>query len=402
MDLARSEIEALASKMIDGSITASEQKRLDAWLDQQMTKNIVELDTTFANSAEQLRDRMLGHILERTNAQSLRRTRSRLIGWFPYVAAAMLIAAMIGVWMFAVDSRWATKIDTAISLLDSTDIPPGASRATLTLADGRTINLSETHTGIVVGDGIAYLDGSSVFSEQENEGVSDRAHGIANVGKTSSPTHLLTNSLQLTTPKGGTYQITLPDGTHVWLNSASTLTYPVRFADDERVVELKGEAYFDVAGSPSLPFRVISKGQTVEVLGTQFNITAYEDEHDVKTTLVEGTVRVVPGTGHRSPITLSPGQQSSLVGGKITIGDIDTGPYVAWKSGMFHFKQTSFGEMMRQIERWYDVDVEYSGRIPQETFSGRMNRNVSLMTVLDLLKVSEIHYRITGKKLIIE
>jgi len=395
MDLARSEIEALASKMIDGSITASEQKRLNAWLDQQMIKNVVELDTAFANNAEQLRDRMLRHILERANAERPHRARSRSIGWLPYAAAAMLLAAMIGIWMFVVDSRWGTKIDTAISLLDSTDIPPGASRATLTLADGRTINLSETHTGIVVGDGIAYLDGSSVLSPEvgKSERPEDSASGTENGN---------TQYAILATPKGGTYQITLPDGTHVWLNSASTLTYPVQFADDERVVELKGEAYFDVASSPALPFRVISKGQTVEVLGTQFNVTAYEDEHDVKTTLVEGTVRVVPGTGHRSPVTLSPGQQSSLVGGKITIGDIDTSPYVAWKSGMFHFKQTPFGEMIRQIERWYDVDVEYSGRIPQETFSGRMSRNVSLMTVLDLLKVSEIHYRITGKKLIIE
>src|SRR5690606_31257588 len=142
----------------------------------------------------------------------------------------------------------------------------------------------------VVGDEIAYLDGSSVFGKQEY-----------------TPTH----SLVLTTPKGGTYQITLADGTRVWLNSASTLKYPSRFADDERVVELKGEAYFDVAKSSTRPFRVISKEQTVEVLGTQFNVTAYEDEHDVKTTLVEGAVRVVPGNAQQSPIMLSPGQQSS-------------------------------------------------------------------------------------------
>ena len=385
MDLARSEIEVLASKMIDGSITASEQERLNVWLDQQMTKNVVELDTTFADNAEQLKDRMLRHILERANAASPHRASVRMIRWLPYVAAAMLMVAMIGIGVLSVDNKRVAKIDT-IPLLDSMDIPPGGSRAVLTLADGRTVNLSETHVGIVVGDEIAYLDGSSVFGKQESKGRSEQD----------------TRSLVLTTPKGGTYQVTLPDGTRVWLNSASTLKYPSRFADNERVVELKGEAYFEVAGSPTLPFRVISKGQTVEVLGTQFNVTAYEDEHDVKTTLVEGAVRVMPGTGHRSPVTLSPGQQSSLVDGKITIGDIDTSPYVAWKSGMFHFKQTPFREMMRQIERWYDVDVEYGSSIPQETFSGRMSRNVSLLTVLDLLKVSEIHYQIKGKKLIIE
>lgn len=381
MDLPRSEIEALASKMIDGSITASEQKRLDAWLDQQMAKNVVELDAAFANSAEQLRDRMLQRILERADAKGPHRPRLGMMRWVPYVAAAMLVAAIIGIWALeAVDDKQVAMTD-AVSLLDSMDIPPGGSRAVLTLADGQTVNLSETHVGIVVGDEIAYLDGSSVFGKQKH-----------------TPTH----SLVLTTPKGGTYQITLADGTRVWLNAASTLKYPSQFADDERVVELKGEAYFDVAKSPTRPFRVISKDQTVEVLGTQFNVTAYEDEHDVKTTLVEGAVRVVPGSAQQSPIMLSPGQQSSLADEKITIDDIDTSPYVAWKLDMFYFKQTPFVEMMRQIERWYDVEVEYSGRIPQETFSGRMSRNVSLMTVLDLLKVSEIHYQIKGEKLIIE
>lgn len=381
MNFSRSEIEALASKMMDGSITASELERLNAWLNQQMAKDMVEVDTDFALNAEQLKDRMLRRIVERANADSTHHHRRR-IRWVPYVAAAaVLVVAIIGTWIFVTDDGKVLKVDSS-ALLDNTDIPPGGSRATLTLTDGRTVNLSEMHTGIIVGEGIAYLDGSKVIDNErsENENASN----------------------SITTPKGGTYQITLPDGTHVWLNSASTLTYPLRFADDERVVELKGEAYFDVAGFPTLPFKVISERQTVEVLGTQFNIKTYEDEQDVKTTLVKGAVRVVPKTGHRSSFTLSPGQQSNLAGGKITVDNVDTSSYIAWKSGMFHFKQTPFGEMMRQIERWYDVDVEYSSRIPQETFSGRMSRNVSLMTVLDLLKVSGIRYRIRGKKLIIE
>lgn len=391
MDLPRSEIEALASKMIDGSITAAEQERLNAWLDQQMVSNIVELDTTFADDAEQLRSRMLRHILEQVGAESPRHISRRMMHWIPYAVAAVLVAAIIGTWMIVVDGGRPTKVDVA-SLLDSTDIPPGGNRATLTLADGRTVNLSELHTGIIVGDEIAYLDGTEVLEL----GIGAKGQGQDN------PAGPATADLQLTTPKGGAYQITLPDGTHVWLNSASTLTYPSRFADDERVVELKGEAYFEVSRSRTVPFRVMTKGQLVEVLGTQFNVTAYDDEQDVKTTLVSGAVRVVLDTDHQSSITLSPGQQSSMVSGKITVNSVDVGPYVAWKSGMFHFKQTPFAEMMRQIERWYDVDVRYHGRIPNETFSGRMSRHVSLMTVLDLLKVSEIQYRIEGKKLIIE
>src|SRR5690606_11646560 len=158
-------------------------------------------------------------------------------------------------------------------------------RATLTLADGRVVNLSQSQSGIIVGDGITYLDGSTVFGQ----GAGSTEQGTRHKGVT-------TDNLQLTTPKGGTYQITLADGTKVWLNSASTLRYPSRFDGDERIVEMEGEAYFEVAPFSSKsprPFLVKTENQTLKVLGTHFNVSAYADEEETKTTLVEGAVQIV-------------------------------------------------------------------------------------------------------------
>ncbi|PPL00551.1 FecR family protein [Parapedobacter indicus] len=396
----------LIAQSLRQALSSEEQAALNAWLDER-PENRAFFDTL--EDTENLRQKLqVFHEVDRkrlweiTQAKmadrgmvkdpSIRKLRFLL----PYAAAVILIA-LIGTWVYSLVGDQQTMESDRASLLSHADIPPGGSRATLTLADGQTIDLSEAQTGIIVGDGITYLDGNSVLGDQVNEGT--REH-----------------SLMLTTPKGGTYQVTLPDGTKVWLNAASTLKYPSRFAGNERVVELNGEAYFDVtpvrkaansqirksANSQRIPFKVVSNGQTVEVLGTQFNIEAYGGDSEIKTTLVKGAVRIVPETASQPAVTLSPGQQSRLAGESIVVNDVDIEPYVAWKLNMFHFKHTPFAEMMHQIERWYDVDVVYNSQIPQETFSGRMKRNVSLLGVLKLLKASEIKFRIEGRQLIID
>src|SRR5690606_27967693 len=197
-------------------------------------------------------------------------------------------------------------------------------RATLTLADGRTIDLSEAQTGIVVGEDVMYNDGSEVM-EHRQDNLSGTQKGS-----------LKTNYFVLSTPKGGTYQVTLPDGSKVWLNAGSTLKYPSRFSDGERIVEMTGEAYFSVIRDEERPFRVTSNGQQVEVLGTEFNVTAYPDDRETKTTLVEGSVRVALTTGRspvtsRSPITLKPGEQSIVRGANIEKQQVDTDEFTAWK-----------------------------------------------------------------------
>ncbi|MFD1629763.1 FecR family protein [Pseudopedobacter beijingensis] len=201
------------------------------------------------------------------------------------------------------------------------------------------------------------------------------------------------------TPKGGQYQVILPDGTHVWLNAASSLKYPNVFNGKDRRVELTGEAYFEVKHDASKPFKVASLTQTVEVLGTHFNVNTYEDEPSIKTTLLEGSVRVT--TANVKEIVLKPGEQSVNLHGKISKQNVGVNEVVAWKNGFFQFDNASLETVMRQISRWYDLDIQYEGNVPERVFNGKVYRNMSLSKVLSVLSFSNINYRIHGKTMII-
>lgn len=314
----------------------------------------------------------------------------RLRNWLPY-AAAILIATVAATWVFFGDPI----VNRKTKIANAQDIAPGGNRATLMLADGRTIDLSETQTGIIVGDGITYLDGSSVISEQVNNLTGEQGRGVEQNG-TFTRSHVHT----LTTPKGGTYQITLPDGTNVWLNAASTLKYPSRFDGSQRLVEVSGEAYFSVATNQSKPFKVMSNGQVVEVLGTEFNISAYEDEPLSKTTLLEGRVQVTANANKPVSLMLLPGEQSSVSGNStLTKTRINIKKELAWKAGLFYFEKTSFDELLRQVGRWYDVVIHYEGGVPQESFSGIMSRNVTLKTLLEFLEDSGVNFILENRTL---
>ncbi|WP_257668819.1 FecR family protein [Parapedobacter tibetensis] len=346
------------------------------------------------------------------------RPRGRRIIFFRSIAAAILLA-VVGITVYSVmRDRWLAVGEQAA------DIAAGGNQATLTLANGRTIDLSSEQSGIIVGDGITYTDGSFVISPE--------------VGKSKSRKVGKSDLLSISTPKGGTYQITLPDGTQVWLNAASILRYPSKFDDKERVVELEGEAYFQVSSQLSaissqpsavgnkenqrsspqsassvfhLPFLVKTQAQTVEVLGTQFNILAYPDEPDTKTTLLEGSVRVMAGIDN--PITLNPGQQAQtpnltgrskdLIMAKTRIiNNPDIDKVLAWKNGLFNFDGASLEEIMRQLERWYDIEVVYEKGIPDLAFIGEIERSLSLSEVLKGLKMSGVHFRLeSGRRLIV-
>ncbi|WP_353196530.1 FecR domain-containing protein [Parapedobacter defluvii] len=261
---------------------------------------------------------------------------------------------------------------------------PGGNRATLTLADGRTITLDEGRTGIVIaGDAITYNDGDALAEVDEKVKLT---------------------WLELGTPKGGTYQVTLPDGTRVWLNAASTLRYPSRFSDTERLVELTGEAYFSVTRDSKRSFKVVSAGQKVEVLGTEFNVSAYSDDPETKTTLVEGKVRLYLANERNQEtlekddyVELVPGEQGVTRGENLSKTHVDTALYTAWKSGYFYFKRTPVEEILRQVARWYDVEIKYEGNIPSETLSGDINRDVSLLGLLAILKQSTINVSLDGR-----
>jgi len=369
------DIHRLIQRYNDGTATPQERQQVEQWYDTIQGPDHGD----FAHQPD------AKAYVRRTLWAGIRRQRPvgggmpRLMRWLPY-AAAVFIAALAGTWFFIGEQH--AHQDTAIE--SAYAIHPGGNRATLMLGDGRTINLSEAQSGIVVADGITYSDGTAVVGRSASKGTGAEL-------------------LQLTTPRGGIYQITLPDGSQVWLNSGTTLTYPARFDGGERIVELEGEAYFEVKSLKHMPFKVRSKGQEVSVLGTQFNISAYPGDTDTKTTLIDGSVKVaVQHTGQQSAVLLRPGQQSVFQQSQLTVVEVNTAPFVAWKSGFFHFRQTEIREVMNQLSRWYNIDVVYETNLPGETFSGKMERNVSLGNVLDFLSGSGIRYRLEGRHLIIE
>lgn len=359
--------------------------------------------------AEVRLQRMHTQVLKTVNLEKADEPRQiERIQWKLYFAAAAILI-VLGIGSYFYKSATSTTNDHP-NIQVAIDIPAGGNRAILTLEDGSKFHLSEEHAGIVVGDEITYQDGSLIAEDGVN---------IVKDNKTKD----LVPTLKLTTPRGGTYQVMLPDGTHVWLNAGSTLKYPSRFPTDKRVVELEGEAFFSVkaittasssnssrpVNLKNIPFNVITKEQNVEVLGTAFNISAYPEVSLVKTTLVEGSVRVNLLDKQRGqfqeswpPVVIKPGEQATVYGKQIKVTSVDTLAHTAWKDGLFYFRRTSVEEIMQQIARWYDVDIVYRSTIPKETISGKLKRNVSLMGVLDILKTSSINVRLEGNRLIVD
>ncbi|SHG08873.1 FecR family protein [Pedobacter caeni] len=300
------------------------------------------------------------------------------------VAATVLIALSIGFYFYknTRDKDLKTLIEVKLGL----DVEPGGNKATLTLADGSQISLTDAGNGeLAKQSGVKITknaNGQLVYSIVES--------GLKELGYNT-----------ISTPRGGVYQVNLPDGTHVWLNAASSIKFPTTFAHlSQRKVELRGEAYFEVAKHKKLPFIVSTAEQQVEVLGTHFNINSYDDEPEVKTTLLEGSVKVSAG----NVMFLKPGQQATLSdhsSGKIKIGPADIDQVMAWKNGFFHFEKENLHSVLRQISRWYDIDLVYKANRLDDEFMGDIPRNVKLSEVLKILEFEGIHFKIEGRKLIV-
>lgn len=300
------------------------------------------------------------------------------------VAAALVVLLSAG-WIFfnltssSKDSREKTAAAPVV-------IMPGSNKAILTLSNGSTILLDSAQNGQLAQQGsidVRKVDGQVIYKNgEEKEAGSLPAYNI------------------LTTPRGGQYQLTLSDGTKIWMNAASSLRYPAAFTGADRTVELNGEAYFEVARDPSKPFRVKLNGMDVQVLGTHFNVMAYDNESAIKTTLLEGSVSVSSGAQHAQ---LSPGQQAQHrpnADFKV-VNDVDVEEVVAWKNGYFQFNRDGLDVVMRQIERWYDVEVAYAGKISERQFGGKISRSSNIEDVLKILQLSNVSFRIEGKKIIV-
>ncbi|HMI61587.1 MAG TPA: FecR domain-containing protein [Puia sp.] len=268
------------------------------------------------------------------------------------------------------------------------DIGPGGNKATLTLADGSTIDLDQAKNGTI------QQQGKSQLVKVNGDMLAYKENRQAN--KEDDPK---TSFNKISTPRGGKFQLVLSDGSKVWLNAASSLTYPTTFSGKERSVQLQGEAYFEIAPNAAKPFKVYHEGLQIEVLGTSFNVMAYKDEQTVKTTLLEGRVRVHNGD---QSVQLSPGQQAQSNDQEpFSIATADLEEVVAWKNGLFRFNESTIEEVMRQISRWYDVDVVYGSTIPKDLFRGEIYRNVNVSAVLKVLEVSGVHFRVEGKKIFV-
>jgi len=292
-----------------------------------------------------------------------RAKRSVLIRFLPYAAAAVI--AWVIAWL-AIGDRQQPAVDR--NLVNAEEILPGGNKATLSLPDGRTVLLDEEQQGIVVKDDhISYANGT---------------------GKTITQVDTeKTEQLTLTTPRGGIYAVTLPDGSRVWLNASSILRYPSRFAGDQRLVEIEGEGYFDVTHDTKQPFVVRSRGQEVQVLGTEFNISAYRDDPKLRTTLVEGKVQIVNRLS-RTVRGLVPGEQATVDGEKTHVQQVDVTQYTAWKDGFFYFDGVAPQTAFNQMERWYDIEVVYRGKMPSTPFFGMIDRSGTLQDALAILEES--------------
>lgn len=324
--------------------------------------------------------------LKRRNADRapvVKMKSQRRFTWWAAAAAVLLIAGYIGLQTHNVQGPMA---DTPTPVIH--DLPPGSNKAVLTTSDGSTIILDDASIG--------------VLSKEGNTEVVKLADGQLAYKTGKDATDAISYNT-MSTPRGGQYQLILPDGTAVWLNAASSITYPTAFAGDKRVVSITGEAYFEVAsqmnksGKSKLPFIVEIKdlNTSIEVLGTHFNVNAYTDELSIKTTLLEGAVKVSSaGISEK----LGPGQQTQTFrdGRMKFLGKVNTKEAVAWKNGGFYFDGADIQTIMRQIERWYNVTVKFNGDIPQGHYKGQPSRNLSLSKMLQVLKYSGLKYEIEG------
>jgi ferric-dicitrate binding protein FerR (iron transport regulator) len=261
---------------------------------------------------------------------------------------------------------------------------PGGSKATLTLANGATVVLDSAGNDAIPSQGatrVIKVNGQLKYEA----GQAETAAVVYNT---------------LTTPRGGQYKIQLPDGTLVWLNAASSLRFPTAFTGGERIVALDGEGYFEVAHQAAMPFKVQLGSGVVEVLGTRFNVMAYQNETKVRTTLLQGAVKV---THNDHMARLVPGQQASWMAGgsNITVGPADADEAVSWKEGYFQFNRAPLTDVMRQLQRWYSVEVRYEGSSGKREFWGKIPRNVRLSEALRILELSSIQYSMKGDTIII-
>lgn len=385
---------ALIEKYESGKITAKEKLLLNEWY-RSFNDAQTEVVTTESLTEQQLSDRIRMRLLKTINRNDKPKTAIVARKWQIPAAAVILIFLSLGAYLMFTSKpakQDVIKIQETKTLLKN-DVAPGGNRALLTLADGTTIVLDSASDGTISQQGninIKKLDNGLIIYSVNGKQVAENDEAFYNT---------------ISTPRGGQYQVTLADGTKVWLNAASSIRFPVIFTGSERKVEITGETYFEVVKNKAMPFKVKTATTEVEVLGTHFNVNAYTDEPSVNTTLLEGAVKISVLSYITKPATqyLKPGQQAAILkSGKISVVDrADIEEVMAWKNGRFQFKSADLKSILRQIARWYDVDIEYRGNVNLH-FTGQLTRNDYVSKVFEKLALTgEVHFKVDGKKIIV-
>lgn len=388
------DIATLLAAQLHRQLTPEEQSALDSWLSastkrrtwhsEMMQSRKVRKKLREFNSADRdavWRKTLIGLETKYPKPETVKKMKLRPgIG----AVAAAITLIVLGIYFF--DTR-NPIVNLNAEIVNQNDIAPGKNTATLTLANGKMITLSDEKTGVVIDAAkLSYIDGSSVLSS----GASAKDLGSYKAGMTV-----------LQTPRAGQYQMVLPDGTKLWLNAASSIRFPSSFEGlKQRKVYIQGEVCFEVAKDKNRPFIVECAGQTLEVLGTQFNISAYPEDSTVKTTLLEGSLRVAY---RYQNVLLKPNQQAHLSASGIQVKDVNAIIYTSWKDGIFTFQREQLTSIMNKLSRWYDVDVVYHGTDYETvTYSGSISRQSNISSILKLLEANfNIRFKLEGRKVIV-
>ena len=380
--------EKLLQQYLDGRCTPEEAEALMSWLQatgrhrallRKMQEEFPQVLASETTIDREISDRMEARLLQQISAPRVLRMRNRRI-WLAAASALLLLAAG-AMYLYLPESSRPAPLIASKTPVAPKDIAPGSAKAVLTLADGSTITLDSAGNQVIhQGQTLVQLQNGKLEYDAGNNGQA--------VGYNT-----------LSVPRGGQFTIVLPDGSRVWLNSASRLRYPTAFSGGQRLVELEGQGYFDVRKDAEHPFIVKTKTLDVEVLGTGFDVMAYPDEKSMNTTLVEGAVRV-------KDVMLKPGQQARMEysTGCIYVEPADIQQVIAWKTGFFEFDNANLADIMRQASRWYDIDIDMNitGQNLNKAYGGRISRNLPLSELLNMLEANGARFNLQGRKLIVQ
>ena len=376
----------ILNKYNQGKASEQEIEMLHAYYDLFDAEQNV-LEQMAANQRDDVKQQIAASIAAQMHLTPVKKpTFSLNIKWLA-AAAVLVLVFSVGILLF---NNEETKQNLDERQAAAVVIKPGSNQAILTLADGSTIGLNEKGNGVIVQRAglkvIKSLDGQVQY---ESDG--EAAPSINTIA----------------TPRGGQYQLVLEDGTKVWLNAASSIKFPTHFAGSQRAVDITGEVYFEVAKNKNMPFIVRTQNQQIEVLGTHFNVNSYTDEAKETTTLLEGSVKVAKLKNGAVQVgaskIISPGQEASLTSADkaISVNPADLEAAVSWKNGYFKFDKADIQTVMRQISRWYNVDVKYNGEISADLFVGKIKRTEDIAGVLRILELSKINTSVKGRTIVI-